>query len=205
MAGQGLYRWQGRLPLVLASASPRRRAMLADLGLDFLVDAAHADEQMLPGEGAEDVVRRLAREKARIVAARHPGQWVLAADTAVVLGGEILGKPADADEARAMLRRLAGRVHEVWSGFCLDNSDLHGLALCQAVRTEVRFAPLSPEVIAAYVRTGDPLDKAGAYGIQSLGGFMVQGIVGSYSNVVGLPLAEVIAGLSGRGLLQSSS
>ena len=183
------------VPLILASASPRRRVMLAELGLDFTIDAAQADERVTPGERAADFVLRVARDKATIVAGRHSGAWTLAADTAVVLEGEILGKPADPPEARRMLARLAGRRHEVWTGFCLTSPRSPEQIHSQAVRTEVRFSPLTPAMIDAYVRTGDPLDKAGAYGIQSLAGFMVEAISGSYSNVVGLPLSEVIARL----------
>ncbi len=188
-------------PFVLASASPRRREMLAGVGLDFLVEAAAIDEQVLPGEGPEPFVLRIAEEKARVVAQRHPGRWVLAADTVVVLEGQILGKPADAEEAVGMLTRLAGQWHEVWTGFCLGQTGCEG-EVCRAVSTEVRFAELPAAVIRAYVNTGDPLDKAGGYGIQSLGGFMVAAIAGSYSNVVGLPLAEVLAALSKVGVIQ---
>ncbi len=188
-------------PLVLASASPRRREMLTGLGLQFRVEAAEADERVLAGESAEAFVLRVARDKAMIVAQRNPGTWVLAADTAVVLAGEILGKPADDEEAISMLHRLAGREHEVWSGFCLERTG-DETPTCRAVKTEVRFTDLSEAVIRAYVRTGDPLDKAGAYGIQSLAGFMVQEIRGSYSNVVGLPLAEVVAAMTALDLIR---
>jgi len=175
--------------------------MLAALGLTFTVDAADADERILPGEGAEDFVRRLARDKARIVARRHPGSWVLAADTVVVLDGEVLGKPEDVNGAVSMLTRLSGRGHEVWSGFCCcrgAGEECH----CQAVMTAVQFAVLDGPAIQAYVSTGDPLDKAGGYGIQSFGGFMVREISGSYSNVVGLPLTEVVAVLLGLGVVR---
>lgn len=190
--------------MVLASASPRRREILAGLGLTFTVDAARADERVLAGEGPRDFVIRVARDKARIVAMRHPGAWVLAADTVVVLEGEVLGKPGGAAEAVSMLTRLSGRGHEVWTGFCLcqgGQEEDH----CRAVKTDVQFAVLAGPVIQAYVRTGDPLDKAGSYGIQSFGGFMVREIRGSYSNVVGLPLAEVVAAMSGLGIVQSVS
>lgn len=188
-------------PWVLASASPRRREMLSGLGLDFTVDAADADESVLAGEGPEAFVVRVARDKARIVARRHPDAWVLAADTVVVLEGKMLGKPVDIAEAVSMLTRLSGRGHEVWSGFCLYRSGQEE-SRCQAVKTAVRFATLSDPEIQAYVRTGDPLDKAGSYGIQSFGGFVVEGIVGSYTNVVGLPLAEVVAVMSALGIIE---
>lgn len=200
---QGAPCFQSSRPFILASASPRRREMLAALGLEFQVEAADADEQVLPGEGAEEFVVRVAEDKARLVAERYPGVWVLAADTVVVLDHQILGKPVDAEEAVGMLKRLSGRGHEVWTGFCLSQVGRKD-QVCRAVRTEVRFAKLPESVIRAYVRSGDPLDKAGSYGIQSLGGFMVAAISGSYSNVVGLPLAEVLAEMTALGLIRSA-
>lgn len=190
-------------PFILASASPRRREMLATLGLQFRVEAAEADERVLAGEAPADFVIRLAKDKARLVAKRNPGVWVLAADTVVVQDGDILGKPIDATDAVSMLKRLAGRRHEVWTGFCLGQADQANL-VCRAVKTEVQFADLPDQVIRAYVHSGDPLDKAGAYGIQSRGGFLVREIGGSYSNVVGLPLAEVIIEMTALGLIQAA-
>lgn len=193
-----------RSPLILASASPRRREMLAVLGLDFVVEAAGVNEQVLPGEEPQAFVVRVARDKALLVGDRHPGVWVLAADTVVVLAGDILGKPLDAEDAVLMLERLSGREHAVWTGFCLYQSGL-GAPHCRTVRTEVRFAELTDPVIRAYVGSGDPLDKAGGYGIQSFGGFMVADIRGSYSNVVGLPLAEVLAEMTALGIIEGGS
>lgn len=191
-------------PLILASASPRRREMLASLGLDFRVEAADADERVQAGEGSRAFVVRVAQDKAMLVADRHPGVWVLGADTVVVLDGDILGKPVDAEDAVVMLKRLVGREHEVWTGFCLYRAG-DDAPHCRAVKTDVRFAELPDPVIRAYVRSGDPLDKAGGYGIQSLGGFMVAGIRGSYSNVVGLPLAEVLAEMTTMGLIEGGN
>lgn len=190
-------------PFILASASPRRREMLNAVGLQFTVEAAEADEQIHPGETAETFVVRVAADKAKIVADRYPGTWVLAADTVVVKDGDILGKPANASEAGTMLQCLAGSTHEVWTGFCLLLASKNR-QICQAVKTEVHFDALSEQVIGAYVRSGDPLDKAGSYGIQSQGGFMVREIYGSYSNVVGLPLAEVLTELMNLGLIQAA-
>ena len=178
--------------------------MLTGLGLDLLVEPAGIDEQVLAGEGPPEFVARVARDKAMLVADRHPGVWVLAADTVVVLDGEILGKPADAEDAVLMLKRLSGREHEVWTGFCLYQAG-HDAPRCRTVKTDVRFAELTDPVIRAYVRSGDPLDKAGAYGIQSLGGFMVADIQGSYSNVVGLPLAEVLAEMTALGIIEGGN
>ena len=192
------------LPFILASASPRRREMLAAIGLEFGVEAAEADEQVLPGEDPQTFVIRIAQDKAQIVAKRYPGTWILAADTVVVENGDILGKPVDAEDAVLMLKRLVDRTHEVWTGFCLCLADQDKL-LCQATKTEVQFADLPDQAILAYVRSGDPLDKAGSYGIQSLGGFMVRGIRGSYSNVVGLPLAEVIIEMTALGIIRATA
>jgi len=195
--------FQTMLPLILASASPRRQEMLAGIGLQFRVEAAEADERVLPGEAPQAFVIRIAKDKAKIVADRYPGTWILAADTVVVQDGDILGKPVDTEDAVSMLKRLAGRGHEVWTGFCLCRSG-EPQQVCRAVKTEVQFTDLPDPVIRAYVRSGDPLDKAGSYGIQSQGGFMVQGIRGSYSNVVGLPLAEVLSEMTALGLIQAA-
>jgi nucleoside triphosphate pyrophosphatase len=176
--------------LVLASQSPRRRELLAQLGLALDVRPAHADESTLPGEAPRDYVLRVAREKARAV----PGDLVLAADTAVVLGSEVLGKPTGADDARRMLRALSGTVHAVLTAVCVRR------AAPAAIATEVRFARLSPEAIDWYVATGEPLDKAGAYAIQGSGGAFVLSVEGSVSNVVGLPLAETADLLARAGL-----
>ncbi|MBF5041450.1 septum formation inhibitor Maf [Aggregicoccus sp. 17bor-14] len=185
------------LRLVLASASPRRRELLAQLGLLFEVCAADIDETPHPGEPPEAYVQRLAREKARAVAAHRPGQWVLAADTTVVLDGDILGKPLDAAEARTMLARLSGRTHSVFTGVALAGPGAPAETL---VRTEVTFRPLGAEEIAWYVGTGEPLDKAGSYAVQGKGGFLVQALAGSPTNVIGLPLGETLALLARAGL-----
>ncbi|NOK08792.1 Maf family protein [Corallococcus exercitus] len=181
---------------VLASASPRRKDLLAQLGLRFTVAAADIDETPMAGEIARNYVHRLAVEKARTVATRHPDAWVLAADTTVALGSELLGKPRDAAEAREMLTRLSGQVHEVFTGIAVAGR----AQASEVVRTQVTFRALSPEEIAWYADTGEPLDKAGAYAIQGKGGFLVQGIDGSPTNVVGLPLGETLALLGRVGL-----
>lgn len=176
--------------LVLASRSPRRRELLEQLGLALEVRPTDADETVLPGEAPRDYVLRVAREKARA----SGGAVVLAADTAVVLGDEVLGKPADAGEARRMLERLSGTRHEVLTGVCVRKASAAlAVELDAVVATTVRFARLSPAEIAWYVGTGEPLDKAGAYAIQGAGGAFVLEVSGSVSNVVGLPLAETAA------------
>lgn len=180
--------------LVLASGSPRRQRFLKELGLFFTVCPAEVDESLRSGEGPEEFVLRLAREKGLAVARRFPEACVLAADTVVALEGEILGKPADAIQAEEMLFRLSGRWHGVWTGFALCRQADHLLHL-QAVETRVLFRPLDRDLIKAYVRTGEPLDKAGSYGLQGRGGFLVERVEGSYSNVIGLPMAEVVTEL----------
>jgi len=170
--------------LVLASQSPRRRELLVQLGIPLEVRPAHADESVLAGEAPRDYVLRVAREKARAVT----GEIVLAADTAVVLAGEVLGKPRDGEDARRMLRALSGTVHEVLTAVCVRRS--LAIELDVVVATKVRFSRLSRGEIDWYVATGEPLDKAGAYAIQGSGGAFVLSVEGSVSNVVGLPLAE---------------
>ena len=181
--------------LVLASQSPRRRELLGQLGLALEVRPAHADEAVLPGETPRDYVLRVARAKARAIA----GDVVLAADTAVVLGAEILGKPVDRADARRMLQALSGTVHEVLTAVVVRRAAIR-LELDAVVATKVRFAPLGPAEIDWYVGTGEPLDKAGAYAIQGAGGAFVLGVEGSVSNVVGLPVAETAALLRRAGL-----
>lgn len=182
--------------LVLASASPRRRDLLSQLGLRFTVAAADLDETPLAGEAADAYVLRLARAKARAVAGRFPGAWVLAADTTVALGSELLGKPADAAEARQMLSRLSGRAHSVYTGVALA-----GRAEADTVvRSGVTFRTLTAGEIDWYVGTGEPLDKAGAYAVQGRGGFLVASVDGSPTNVIGLPLGETLELLARAGV-----
>lgn len=176
------------LPLVLASASPRRAELLAAAGIAFEVDTADIDETPRAGETPDVYVRRLAEAKARAVAARHPGRRVLGADTTVVVDGVILGRPVDAADARDMVRRLAGRAHEVLTGVALVEN---GTAQVDLATTTVWFAPMTAGEIDAYVASGEPMDKAGAYGIQGRASCFVTRIDGSYSNVVGLPVALV--------------
>ncbi len=177
--------------LVLASASPRRRELLAALGLTPPVRPLDIDETVLDGEPAAECVLRLARAKAEADA--RPGELVLAADTLVVLDGRILGKPSGPEEAREMLTALAGRDHLVMTGVALRDADTDRTAAAVET-TRVTIAPLTPSRIARYVATGEPLDKAGAYAIQGLGALFVERVDGNYSNVVGLPL-PLTAGL----------
>jgi len=201
-------------PLVLASASPRRRALLAALGARFSIIATDAEEEESPPPPAvsaglpvlamppADHPALRAWRKAHAAALHCSDAVVLGADTVVVLDGEVLNKPEDDDHARAMLSRLAGRYHTVYTGLCvLGASQTKGEPLQLAVEAaEVVFRPLSADEIAAYVATGEPLDKAGAYGLQGAGGGFVREVRGSYTAVVGLPLPLVHRMLSAAGV-----
>jgi septum formation protein len=174
-------------PLVLASRSPRRADILRAHGLEFTILPADVEEITLPNETPEAAATRLAREKTGSVAATRPEAACLGSDTIVVLGDEILGKPADPAEAESMLARLAGHTHTVVSAVAMQCRELgHDQAGWQSTR--VRFRDLSSAEIRRYVATGEPLDKAGAYGIQGWGALLVEGIEGCYFNVMGLPL-----------------
>ena len=178
--------------LILASGSPRRADLLRGAGLTFEVIVPDIDETPRPSEAPDAYVMRTAREKAESI--RHDGATVLAADTAVVDGPRILGKPADAADSAAMLRALSGRTHNVMTGVCIRHPDRTD---CFHVETAVTFRTLTEQEIADYIATGEPMDKAGAYAIQGGGAKMVRCVNGSYSNVVGLPLCEVVEKLSG--------
>ena len=174
--------------IVLASASPRRAELLAAAGIEFDVLRVDIDEQWRPDERADQYVTRLANEKAARALLQRPDAVVLGADTTVVIDGRILGKPAGDDEASEMLRLLSGRVHEVLTGVCLKSRERH---LSHVDRTKVRFMPMSDEEIAWYVASGEARGKAGAYAVQGLASRFVEEIHGSYTNVVGLPVAAV--------------
>lgn len=179
-------------PLVLASASPRRQALLAGQGLGFeVVPSTLKEPAPEPGEAPADYAARMARLKGLDIAAKHPDKVVLSADTIVVQDASILGKPKDADDALDMLTSLSGRWHEVMTGFCvLRQRD--GISLCRTVSTRVHMAENPRDMLKAYIDTKEPMDKAGAYGIQGIGAFLVDEVEGSYTNVVGLPLRSVL-------------
>jgi len=179
------------MKLLLCSASPRRRAFLERLGVRFAATPAHIDEARRPGEPALDYVRRMAREKAEACA--RPGHAALAADTIVVIGEEVLGKPRDRADAARMLRLLAGVEHRVITAVCVP-PDL------RAVETRVKLAPLTDAQIRWLAASGDGDDKAGAYAVQGLAGAFVERIDGSFTNVVGLPMVETIELLSRAGV-----
>lgn len=178
--------------MILASQSPRRIELMREAGFDVQVIPADIDESARPGEGPFELVERLARGKAEAVSSAHaaPGETVVAADTIVALDGELLGKPADEADARRMLRALSGKTHQVATGVCI----VHGERIDSFVDiTDVTFYELSDAEIDAYVATGEPMDKAGAYGIQgTYGRMLVERIDGDFYNVVGLPIAKVV-------------
>ena len=183
-----------KLPLILASASPRRKELLELAGIPLEVIPSQANERFLQGESPEEHVRRVAKAKAMDVGRQHPGRWVLGADTVVAIDGRILGKPGDDREAEEMLRNLSQREHRVLTGFCvlrypsLDRRE-------GTVISRVKFKDLSAAEIHWYISTGEPFDKAGAYAIQGRAAFMVKEVHGSYTNVVGLPLCEIVEAL----------
>jgi septum formation protein len=175
----------GTRPIVLASGSPRRKQLMDSLGIDVEVVVPDIDESALPGEVASVLVERLAAAKATVVAATRPGTVIVAADTAVEVDADVLGKPADADDARRMLQRLSGRRHVVHTGVVVALGERMDTA---RTSTDVAFVRLSPSVIEWYLETGEALDKAGAYGLQGAGGAFVESVRGSVSGVLGLPL-----------------
>jgi septum formation protein len=194
-----MYRLITNNPLILASASPRRQEMLRRMGIFFECLPADVDETLLPQEGALAAACRLARLKALAISQNHPKRNILAADTLVALGDEILGKPKDADQAIEMIQTLSGHEHQVITGFCLVNSQ--GNHSGSAV-SRVKFRRLCQAEIEAYVKSMEPMGKAGAYAIQGLGAALVEGVSGSYTNVVGLPLAAVVALLLEKNIIE---
>lgn len=190
-----------KIELVLASASPRRKEFIQQLGYPFHAVASQINEEPLPAETPEAHVIRLSREKALEVAGRkeQPGRFFLGSDTIVLCDDTILGKPTDTAAATAMLRMLSGRAHQVVTGYAIHDRQL-GITRTGLVATRVIFAPLTEAEIADYIATGEPFDKAGSYAIQGGAAVFVQAIEGSYTNVVGLPLAEVVATLTAMGL-----
>lgn len=179
-----------RTPIVLASASPRRRELLTSIGLTFTVDPADVDEETLSDLDPLQQAVALAELKAEHVARRHGEALVIGADTIVTIDGMALGKPQDDEDARRMLRMLSGRTHEVITGVAVVDAATNRAA-SEAERTLVTFRTLSEDEIARYVASGEPMDKAGAYAIQGLGALLVSRIVGCYPNVVGLPLVTL--------------
>jgi septum formation protein len=189
--------------LILASRSPRRHDLLKQVGLDFDVVPSRIEEDFLGEESPEEHVIRLAEAKARDVENHHPDRWVIAADTIVYINSSILGKPRNQGEAKEMLHRLSGEEHWVLTGFSVRHFKKRR-GDREAVRTAVRIKTLTPAEIEWYVKTGEPFDKAGGYAIQGIGSFMVESIRGSYTNVVGLPMCELIRMLNRLGSITIS-
>ncbi len=184
--------YRNLVPLVLGSNSPRRKSYLEQLGLDFFVCPSNVDEQILPGEFPEDYVRRISSLKAQAVMPRYPDHCVVTADTSVCLGKTIMGKPGDEREAIQMLMSLSGKKHQVVGAYTVAMLN-EGLMDTRTVITDVIFTAFDYKTAVNYVGRGESLDKAGAYGIQGFGEVLVDHIVGSYSNVVGLPLSDLVA------------
>lgn len=190
---------QGRL--ILASSSPRRRDLLQQAGLRFEVHPSCIDESYVLLNDPGDYVRELSNAKAQDVAARFPDCWVIGADTIVFIDNMVLGKPENIRAARNMLQRLNGQTHQVYTGYTL-HCTAAGRQITAAVRTDVAFKQLSDAEIEWYIQTEEPFDKAGAYAIQGLGSFLVRSICGSYTNVVGLPVCELIDHLTSEGVIR---
>ena len=181
----------GTQKIILASKSPRRRDLLEQLGLNIKIVPSNIDETLVSIQNPEKYVKKLSLLKANNTALFYPDQWVIGADTIVVVKGQILGKPVSKTDAIAMLNKLNNCEHNVFTGFSIVNLKKK-IIITQSTETKVFFKSLSPEEIKWYVSTGEPFDKAGSYAIQGIGAFLVKRISGSYSNVVGLPVCEVI-------------
>ena len=186
--------------IILASKSPRRRYLLEQAGLQFSVIPSSFDESSVAMAEPASYVRKLAECKADTVAAAYPDHWVIGADTIVLIGKDMLGKPGSDDEARSMLRRLSAKTHQVLTGYCVCCKNRDRI-FSETVSTDVCFKDLSAEEIEWYIQSGEPFDKAGSYAIQGLGTFLVKRINGSYTNVVGLPVCEIVELLINEGVL----
>jgi septum formation protein len=186
---------------ILASKSPRRHYLLTQAGLEFQVIPSTIDENKFPLSDPETYVQELATAKARDIAQKHPKSWVIGADTIVLINETILGKPRSKNQARAMLQQLSGKTHQVLTGYCIC-CESRQVLFSETVTTSVLFKQLSEDEIEWYIGSDEPFDKAGAYAIQGLGTFLVKAINGSYTNVVGLPVCEVIEFLIKQGVMR---
>ena len=191
----------GSHPLILASSSPRRRYLLEQVGLTFSVIPSTLDESSVPVGPIENHVRMLAEAKAMEVAEVYPQSWVIAADTLVLIGDAVMGKPDTEAQARQMLKALSGETHRVLTGYCICCNAAER-SFSETVETKVTFKTLSDTEIDWYLSTDEPFDKAGAYAVQGLGSFLVKRIEGSYTNVVGLPVCEVMEYLLREGVVK---
>jgi septum formation protein len=178
-------------PFILASASPRRQELLRSVGLKFKTVPAHVNENYLAGESPRQHVKRLSSDKAMVIAGKYPESWVLGADTIVVIDGLILGKPKNKTKAREMLQNLSGREHKVFTGFTIARVAAE-IYQTKVIQSAVRFKTISPKEMDWYVSCDEPYDKAGGYAVQGRGAYFIKSIRGSYTNVIGLPLCEVL-------------
>ncbi len=176
---------------ILASASPRRIELLSLLGLRFEIMPSNVEEKFMKGEAPRAHVLRLSEEKARIAYTLHPEAWVIGADTIVIINGDVLGKPRKPDEAKEMLGKLSGQIHTVFTGFTIARKSA-GIVIRDAVESSVRFREIPEDEMAWYIRSQEPYDKAGGYAVQGMSAFFIKEIHGSYTNVMGLPLCEVV-------------
>lgn len=186
--------------IILASKSPRRRYLLERAGLEFSVIPSGITEDSVSTDSPESYARILAEYKAKDVSRTHPDSWVIGADTIVFIDNTILGKPGSPDEARKMLRRLSAKTHQVITGYCICCKAKNRF-FSDSIKTDVLFKELTDDEIQWYIHTGEPFDKAGSYAIQGLGTFLVKRINGSYTNVVGLPVCEIVEFLINEGIL----
>jgi septum formation protein len=189
--------------LILASRSPRRYELLKQMGLDFDVIPSRIEESFVKEESPKKHVLRLAEAKALDIGSQYPDRWVIAADTIVYIDHSILGKPKNREETMKMLRRLSGKEHRVLTGFSVHHLE-KGKGDREVVETAVKVKRLTPDEMEWYIQTGEPFDKAGGYAIQGIGSFMIESIRGSYTNVVGLPLCELIEMMNRLGALKIS-
>ncbi|HDQ04825.1 MAG TPA: septum formation inhibitor Maf [Deltaproteobacteria bacterium] len=187
--------------VILASSSPRRRELLRSLGLKFKTVPAHIDEDYLEGETLRQHVVRLARNKAGLVAEKYPDAWVLGADTIVVVDGQILGKPENKTQAKKMLQKLNGRTHKVYTCFVIARRNSR-VSKTRVIQSTVRFKNISPDEMKWYISTKEPYDKAGGYAAQEKGASFIKALRGSYTNVIGLPLCEVLEELKKLGVIR---
>jgi septum formation protein len=187
--------------LILASKSPRRRYLLEQAGLEFSVIPSNFEENSIPLSSPESYVKRLAEAKAKDISQRYPDSWVIGADTIVFSDNTMLGKPGSRSEARKMLRGLSGKTHQVLTGYCIC-CQATGRFFSETIKTDVCFKELTGLQIDWYINSGEPFDKAGAYAIQGIGTFLVKCIHGSYTNVVGLPVCEVLEFLINEGVVE---
>jgi len=190
--------------IILASSSPRRKELLSTLGLNFMVVPPHIEEEVVKGENPQEHVARLSQAKATEIGKAFRDCWILGADTIVFIEGEVLGKPQSEAEAYLMLKKLSGREHTVLTGFFIYHPRNQKF-FSEVVESRVKIKQLEDEEIKAYIKTGEPFDKAGAYAAQGRGMFMIEKIFGSFTNVIGLPVCEVVNALKNLGVIQFQS